>query len=97
MSLSSDRGNNASLAANEEDIAKLPLNLRKLFQTPLSLVKSCALQVKANMMLREDELSQIREQATYQEEQLSDQAKKYIDLQNTMQATIADFDQFKER
>jgi len=63
MTLNSEKV--GSSVTNEEDMARLPPNLRKLFLSQLSLVKSCALQVKANLMLREEECGQIRDQASY--------------------------------
>ena len=53
--------------------------------------------MKANQVLREEELTQCREQVHFYEEQAAEQAQKYLDLQHMMNSTGVEFDQFKEQ
>ena len=62
----------ANCKDNEDQFESMPQVIRKIFLKDLTRVKRYALQVKANLVWREEELSQSREQASLFEEQLSD-------------------------
>ena len=51
-----------------DESSKVPSEMRRLFIQDISGIKKTALQVKANMVMREEEMSSCREQATLFEE-----------------------------
>ena len=81
-----------------ESSTNLPQAIQRVFlQSRFHVLKQCARLVKSNMQKREEELSTLREQAGLTEDQLTDQAAKYLELQTAMQGTLGEFEMFKER
>ena len=84
-------------AVDDNNEPTLPKELRKLFLTSISKVKDVALMAKANMVLREEELHQSKEQCKFYEVKLVEQTQNCFSMQQLMTKTGSEFDQFKER
>ena len=71
--------------------------MTRVFLGEVHTAKRTALQIRADLVRREEEYVQCREQAALFEEQLTDQAQKYLELQGALQTTSLEFTNFKER